>query len=113
MTIGVSIVQFVIKVTTLVQRIVTIYKVEAYQVPIVNPRWPEKIQNGLVFLTLQHKTAVISRASQRSPCYIYERFYIKCHISDERKFDVLSKKLQNLKMVNLSEIGRFLNLEPP
>ena len=39
MTIGVSIVLFVIKVLTLVQRI---YKVEAYQVPIVNPRWPKK-----------------------------------------------------------------------
>ena len=37
---------FVIKVPTLVQLIVTIYRVQAYQVPIVNPRWPPKIQYG-------------------------------------------------------------------
>ena len=42
LTIGVSIVQFVIKVPTLVQMIVTII----YRVPIVNPRWPPKIQDG-------------------------------------------------------------------
>ena len=28
------------------QMIVTIYSVQAYQVPIVNPRWPPKIQDG-------------------------------------------------------------------
>jgi len=42
MTIGVSIVHFVIKVPKLVQMIVTIYRVQAYQVPIFNPRWPQK-----------------------------------------------------------------------
>ena len=26
--------------------IVTIYRVQAYQVPIVNPRWPPKTQDG-------------------------------------------------------------------
>ena len=41
MTIGVSIVPFVIKVPKLVQMIV-----HAYQVPIVNPRWPPKIQDS-------------------------------------------------------------------
>ena len=46
MTIGVSIVHFVIKVPKLVQMIITIYWVQAYQVPIVNERWPPKIQNG-------------------------------------------------------------------
>ena len=47
MTIGVSIVHFVIKVPKLVQMIVTMYyRVQAYRVPIVNPRWPPKIQNG-------------------------------------------------------------------
>ena len=46
MTIGVSIVHFVIKVPKLVQMIVTIYRVLAYQVPTVNPRWPPKIQDG-------------------------------------------------------------------
>ena len=45
MTIGVSIVHFVIEVP-LVQMIVTIYRVQAYQVPIVNPRGPPKIQDG-------------------------------------------------------------------
>ena len=35
-----------IKVPTLVQMIVTIYRVQAYQVPIVNPRWPPKNQDG-------------------------------------------------------------------
>ena len=44
MTIGVSIVHFVIKVPKLVQMIVTIYRVQAYQVPVVNERWPQKIQ---------------------------------------------------------------------
>ena len=42
MTIGISIVHFVIKVPKLVQMIVTIYRVQAYQVPIVNPRWPPR-----------------------------------------------------------------------
>ena len=46
MTIGVWIVHFVIKVLSLVQMIVTIYTVQAYQVPIVNPRWPPKSQVG-------------------------------------------------------------------
>ena len=46
MPIGVSIVHFVIKVPKLVQMIVTIYRVHAYQLPIVNPRWPPKIQDG-------------------------------------------------------------------
>ena len=47
MTIDVSIVHFVIKVPKLVQMVVTIYRVQAYQVPIFNPRWPPKIQHGL------------------------------------------------------------------
>ena len=47
MTIGVSIVHFVIEVPTLVQMIVTIDRVQAYQVPIANPRWPPKIQDDL------------------------------------------------------------------
>ena len=42
MTIGVSIVQFVIKV----QMIVTIYRVQDYEVLIVNPRRLPKIQDG-------------------------------------------------------------------
>ena len=48
MTIDVSIVHFVIKVPKLVQMIVTIYmyRVQAYQVPIDNPRWPPKFQDG-------------------------------------------------------------------
>ena len=46
MTIGISIVHFVIKVPKLVQMIITIYGVQAYQVPIVNQRWPPKIQDG-------------------------------------------------------------------
>ena len=45
MTIGVLIVHFVIKVPKLVQMIVTIYRVQSYQVPIVNPRWPPKSQD--------------------------------------------------------------------
>ena len=46
MTIGVTIVQFVIKVPKLVQMIDTLYRVHAYQVPIVNQRCPPKIQDG-------------------------------------------------------------------
>ena len=47
MKIGVSINHFVIKVPKLVQiMIVTIYRLQAYQVPIVNQRWPSKIQDG-------------------------------------------------------------------
>ena len=47
----------------LVQTIVTIYRVQAYQVPIVNPTWPPKIQDcrhGIFyfFSTFQHQTAV-------------------------------------------------------
>ena len=46
MTLGVSIVHFVIQVSELVQVIATIYRVQAYQGPIVNPRWLPKIQDG-------------------------------------------------------------------
>ena len=46
MTIGVSIIHFVIKVPNLAQMIVTIYRVQDYQVPITNPWWPPKIQDG-------------------------------------------------------------------
>ena len=46
MTIGVSNIHFVIKVPTFVQMIVTIYRVQAYQVPIANPRWPPEIEDG-------------------------------------------------------------------
>ena len=42
MIIGVSIVHFVIKAPKLVQIIVTIFLVQAYQVPIVNPKWQPK-----------------------------------------------------------------------
>ena len=52
--------------------IVTIYRVQDYQVPIVIPRWPPKIQDGrhkIFFFTFKHQTAVISRASLRSPCW--------------------------------------------
>ena len=46
MTIDVLIVHFVIKVPKLVQIIVTLYRVHAYQKPIVNPWWPQQIQDG-------------------------------------------------------------------
>ena len=54
MTIGVWSVHFVIKVPKLVQMIVTIYRVQAYQVPIVNPRWLPKIQDGCHEIPFQH-----------------------------------------------------------
>ena len=46
MTLGLSIVHFVIQVPKLVQMSVTVYRVQVYQVPIVNPTWPPKIQDG-------------------------------------------------------------------
>ena len=48
MTIGALIVHFVIKVKVrkLLQMIVTINRVQEYQVPIVKPRWSPKIQDG-------------------------------------------------------------------
>ena len=46
MTIDVAIVHLAIKALKLVQMIATIYRVQAYQVPIGNPRWPQKIQDG-------------------------------------------------------------------
>ena len=61
MTIGVSIVHFVIKVPKLVQIIVSIDRVKAYQVPIINPRWPPKSKMAatkLIFFTFPHQTAV-------------------------------------------------------
>ena len=42
MNIVVSVVHFVVKVPNLVQIIVTIYRVQGYQVHIVNPRWSPK-----------------------------------------------------------------------
>ena len=57
----------------------TIYRVQAYQVPIVNPRWPPKIQDEhheifFFFLTFQHQTTVISSASSRPPCCLFSTF---------------------------------------
>ena len=46
MTIGASIVHFVIKAPKLVHMIVTKYRLQCYKEPIVNPRWPTKIQAG-------------------------------------------------------------------
>ena len=65
--------------------IVTIYGVQAYQVPIVNPRWPPKIQDGHheIFLTFQHQTAVISRASSKIPFYSY--FYVLDKLNKENE----------------------------
>ena len=83
MTIGVSIVHFGIKVSKLVKMIVTIYRVQAYQVPIVNQRWPPR---NLVSLTFQHQTAVISRASSRSPCFNLFQFYFKNELSNWKTF---------------------------
>ena len=45
MKIGVSVVHFVIKVPELVQMIVSIYRLQADQVPIVSLRLPPKIQD--------------------------------------------------------------------
>ena len=45
-SIGASIVHFVIKAPTFVQITDSIYRVQGYKVPIVNPRWPPKIQDG-------------------------------------------------------------------
>ena len=82
------IVHFVKKVPRLVQMIVTIYRVQAFQVPIVNPRWPPKIQDGRndffnFFFTFEHQTARISRASSRSPCFLYIIEPILCVIFSE------------------------------
>ena len=41
-----SIVLFVIKAPKLVQTIFTLYRVQGYKAPIVNPSWPPKIQGG-------------------------------------------------------------------
>ena len=49
MTIGVSIVHFGIKVPKLVQMIVTTYRLQTFKVPIVNLRWPPKIQDLDIF----------------------------------------------------------------
>ena len=46
MKIGVTIVQFVVKVPNLVQIIAAIYRVQGYKLPIVNLRWLRKIQDG-------------------------------------------------------------------
>ena len=74
MTPGVSIVHFVIKVPTWVQMIFTIHRVQAYQVPIVNPSLPPKIQDGR-HETFQHQTAEIFRASWRSPWGCFFGFF--------------------------------------
>ena len=73
MTIGVSIVHFVIKVPTLVQVIVTIYRVQSSihcqsKMTAKYTIWPPR---NLVILIFQHQTTVISRASSRSPCYYF------------------------------------------
>ena len=58
MTIGVAIVHFVIKIPKLVQMIVTIiYRVQAYQVLLVIPRWPPKSKMDArnFFFTFQYR----------------------------------------------------------
>ena len=68
MTIRVSIDQFVIKVPKFIQMIVTIYRVLAYQVPIVNPRWLLKIQDGRKKLTLIIELMKPPIKNQSWPC---------------------------------------------
>ena len=95
MPIGVSIVHFVIKVPKLVQMIVTIYRVQAYQIPIVNPWWPQKSKMAATkfsFLTFQYQTAVISRASSRSPCLVYFHLIENSRIYHKNLFILLLPK---------------------
>ena len=78
MTIGVSIVHFLIKVPKLVQMIVTIYRVQSSihcqsKMTAKYTIWPPR---NLVLLTFQHQTTVISCASSRSPCSLIILFLI-------------------------------------
>ena len=72
MTIGVSIVHFVIKVPKLVQMIDIEYMLNKYPFSIQDGRQKFKMAaTKFSFLTFPHQTAVISRASSRSSCFIY------------------------------------------
>ena len=70
MTIGVLIVVFVIKLPKLVEMIVTITGLSSThcqsKVATKDPRLPSR---NLVFLTFQHQTTVIYRASSKTPCF--------------------------------------------
>ena len=74
MTIGVSIVHFGIKVPKWVQMIFTIYRLQAFKVPIVNPKWAPKIQDGshdcffILFLDISTSDRGDFRASSEPPC---------------------------------------------
>ena len=46
-------------------------------------KWPPQ---NLVSLTFQHQTAVISRASSRSPCFNLFQFYFKNELSNWKTF---------------------------
>ena len=50
-------------------RVQSLVKID-WEMPVKNPRWPPR---NLVFMSFQHQTAVISRASSWSPCIIYIR----------------------------------------
>ena len=61
-----------------------LFKID-WEMPAKNPRW---LPRNFVFLTFQHQTALISRASSRSPCYNKVPFKkLKKTYCTERKVD--------------------------
>ena len=88
MTIGVSIVHFVIKVPKLLQMIDIGYRLIKYPSSIQDGRQKSK-------MTLPHKTAVISRTSSRSPCLDFK------HLNWNQELESVCIDYEHLERIQL------------
>ena len=74
--------------------------------PIKHPRWPPR---NLVFLTFQHQTAVISRASSRSPCFHIFSFFIPCCEYTNDSWQIFNSNLHSVPLgAPRPRAGQFL-----
>ena len=77
MTIGVTIVDFVIKEAKLVQMIVCYHIIQSTGLSSTHCQ-SKKAATKFSFLTFPHQTAVISRAKSRSPCFQIRLYWFPC-----------------------------------
>ena len=66
-----------------------LFKID-WEMAAKNPRWPPR---NVVFLTFQHQTAVISRASSRSPCFSFCLFNFRLYFINLKYILILPRAI--------------------
>ena len=118
MKIGVSIVQFVVKVPNLVQIIAVIYREQCYKVPIVNPRWPRKIQDGYkweqVFVAYYESMHFFKICSGRRwfPTHHLDRFDVSFETFQTRVTNFLWKMCKGGDFLRTIDISKCMVISP-